>query len=191
MSGHTQRISGIISCSATGYPHCVISCSWDETIKIWKVGSCFTLPKKDNKVLVVNDSWKTLTGHTNRICCVKLFNAHDESSDSRLLLASGSTDGSIMIWNFKLVNNEDIDTDCLHCIVDELNITWYLCLDFVYTPQDGNVIISGSKDNFVRVSFLVDTMVTSYRLIICHISCGILTASYQGERRMHQGTASP
>ena len=166
LCGHTQRISGIATyMGGPQYPSCVISSSWDETIRIWKVDDCFLEAK--NTVATVSDSWRTLKGHTNRICSVKVFLVHpshkkgarnpaaeDASEDdegSYPMIASGSTDGSIKIWNFQYLGNNEFNTDCLFTIFDELNITWYLCLEFIYTRQDGHLLVSGSKDNFVRV----------------------------------------
>lgn len=172
LSGHTQRISGLATYIGPGYPSCVISSSWDETIRIWKVDDCFLSANKTDIEVCVKDSWKTLTGHTNRICCVKVFTVYPEYTrkisgkcktearasrveseiESCPMIASGSTDGSIKIWNFKSLGNNEFNTDCLFTIIDELNITWYLCLEFFHTPEAGHVLISGSKDNFVRVS---------------------------------------
>jgi WD40 repeat protein len=159
---------------AHGYPSCVISSSWDESIRIWKVDECFSAPKEHgDKVVCVKDSWKILRGHTNRICCVKVFDVYPSHTGPHPLIASGSTDGSIKIWNFKRLENKDFNTDCLFTIFDELNITWYLCLEFLYTAEDGHVLISGSKDNFVRVRNTVWLFVFVWVCVFWYMCCQV------------------
>ena len=76
LMGHQRPVSGVVFHPEK--PNILVSCSWDQTIKIWDItsGSCLS----------------TLTGHSSAVVGVAF------SADGRRLI-SGSADGMVRLWD--------------------------------------------------------------------------------------------
>jgi WD40 repeat protein len=107
----------------------------DSMIRLWK----FTADP-DNKSF----NWeidKELRGHTNRIWAVAFppDETAQESQSQQYLLASGSDDKSLKIWNIS-------KSECLRTLKGYTNRIWAVA----FSPN-GNILASGNDDHTVRL----------------------------------------
>lgn len=91
MEGHRDVVSSIATAltrnKATGeYEVCILSASWDKTLKTWDI--------KNTGVM------KTFDGHTDRVLSIAL-------TDDAQYAASGSADKSVRLVHTSLTNNSD------------------------------------------------------------------------------------
>ena len=118
LSNHTNQVRGVAFSSDHSY---LASCSYDNFLNIWSAsnswslmnhlsnGPCNAMIQLPNGQLAatsgsnikiwspltnVNAPLRTLTGHTSWVSCISL--SPDDS-----LLASGSNDNTIKLWNYK------------------------------------------------------------------------------------------
>ncbi len=137
LRGHLDKITCIINLQK----NFIASASQDRTIRIWDAltGECL----------------KVFTGHHNRISCLISLGAPEEDQDEGALsgmLASGSYDGTIRIWDIS-------SGDCVHQITNNHEIiTSLLCLKvpnntFIGDQKcSGNkIIVSGSISGYLKV----------------------------------------
>jgi len=144
LRGHSKWVSAVVALrplrgdggtghpptTAVHYPHraTLASASWDDTIRVWDAlaGVCL----------------RVLHGHTADVNCLALLRTGAVSAESpSVLLASGSDDYTVRVWNLAL------DGDC----VDNIVLVGHT--DFVTTvaamPDGG--LASASQDASIRV----------------------------------------
>jgi WD40 repeat protein len=165
LRGHTQRVTSIATFSTPGYEPLVVSAGWDERVRIWPVSECFpstnsgeqTVPevKPEDSALQspslsdrISGNSIVLRGHRNRIFGVAVMHPVGEEP----CVASGSSDNTIRVWSLPA-------GELMYVLEDEQDDTWNLCLStwfislkhFHEAKYHGNVILSGCKNNTVRV----------------------------------------
>jgi len=112
LNDHSDSISCVSS-----YNDLIISGSEDKSIIIYKINKSIEDQKKQFKSI---KKVRTLTGHTEGVTCI----AGVKGTDDRLLLASGSKDGTIKIWDVnsgKCLYTINIGTRVNCLLFDEYN----------------------------------------------------------------------
>mmetsp|Transcript_1238 Transcript_1238/g.1453 ORF Transcript_1238/g.1453 Transcript_1238/m.1453 type:complete len:507 (-) Transcript_1238:202-1722(-) len=102
------------------------SCSDDRTVKIWN---------PDNGECI-----KTLTEHTREVYTLKW------SPESPMILATGSFDSTVKIWDVGGTPSETSSFECLHTMKGHDNYIY----DVAFSPN-GKYLVSGSTDKSVNV----------------------------------------
>jgi WD40 repeat protein len=85
-NAHTNNVRFIELLDSTHY----VTASDDSTIKVWNNMSW------SNVTLVFN-----LTGHTGAVYCLKLLTAMSSVANASSLIASGSADSTVKVWNWQ------------------------------------------------------------------------------------------
>jgi WD40 repeat protein len=147
LSGHVQRVSGVVGFESAGMDRLAVSCSWDESCRIWNLEPCYNplLPVEARSRTIMESSVK-LGGFTNRVLCITTLH----TPNAQPIVAAGSSDNTMRVYSlprgdfmFKLGNAEDV--------------TWNLCMaSWTITSSDypamaGPVLITGCCKNTVRV----------------------------------------
>ena len=125
--GHIAPIECLAVTADNNY---IVSGSKDNTIRKWSL-----LDKKQEAVL---------NGHTNWVNSVAL------TSDNKYII-SGSSDSTIRIWKFLEATQEAVlqeHTNIVTSIVVTSDNKW---VNSVAITSDNNYIVSGSKDNTIRI----------------------------------------
>jgi len=155
LEGHTNSVNCIEQIEDFSK---IITCSGDESIKIWSAKS--------------GDCLKTLTGHTGFITSLTI------SSDKKLLI-SGSLDEAVKVWNI------ENDFECVQTLQQE-DLIWSLCLlpnDILLCGLDNGIITKLSLNNFTEIdSFKAHR---SYIWDIKHVPSSSQIVSCSGDKNIH------
>jgi WD40 repeat protein len=89
--------------------------------------------------LVTGDIEQTLSGHTREVLCLKLLES--TNTNTKCLLASGSWDNLIKIWDLSL------NGQCLFTLNSQIEHSIY-CLEQL---QNKEYLLAGSGDNLIRI----------------------------------------
>jgi len=125
--GHTNAI---LSLSLNAAQSIVAAGHEDQTVKLWN--------------LKTGQIYKILQGHTNRVWSVAFspvpINLYPNSEqDSKIILASGSADRTIKLWNWQT-------GQCLQTLKGHTSWVWAIA----FSPN-GQLLASGSYDQTVRL----------------------------------------
>lgn len=124
LKAHTEWVRSVAFCPTAPL---LASAGDDETIKLWN--------------LVTGRCEQTLRGHTDRVWSLAFHPPYTASAhhSKTPLLVSGSSDGTVRVWNFKTGH-------CLHVLRGHAN--WVRSVAF---SPDGKTIASGSEDSSIRL----------------------------------------
>ena len=99
----------------------VLSGSADQTIRVWRIST--------------GECEQILSGHTSWITCLTLLDA------KQMLVASGSSDSRIKIWDLKKKRGK-----CLRTF--ECQTNWITCLEVAMNTHE---LVSGFRDGRIKV----------------------------------------
>ncbi|RUS29085.1 WD40-repeat-containing domain protein [Jimgerdemannia flammicorona] len=116
----------------------IVSGSADKTVKIWKLA-------KGRKW--VNSA--TLTGHTGGIDAIGCMRAPSIAGEPDLL-ATGSGDGTIRVWERRVVDDETDEVTCVQVI--QCGVKYPLSLAISYLPGSNvPILASGTTDKHITI----------------------------------------
>ncbi|KAI9209908.1 WD40-repeat-containing domain protein [Polychytrium aggregatum] len=142
LRGHTDRVNCVrFIRSGKGLNQRdigLVSGSFDKTARIWR-------PNSSGKWVCT----ATLSGHTSTIVCVATTRGEDLPEDASLI-ATGSLDGTIRVWELKLDVGLQDTVECIQVI--ETGTKYPIALALSFLPNSSvPVIISGGTDNKLGV----------------------------------------
>ena len=153
LSGHREKISTMTTYYSDKHDPVLITGSWDESIRVWPLRQCF---EKEASATSIENECLYLAGHSNKINQVIMVHGEDYHP----YIASAASDRTIRIWNLK--------GNTLMILEDKRTDVSPTCLAS-YSKNDNFLLISGYKDNLVRVWNLLNDK-ESPRLISSHQS---------------------